>query len=351
MRPTVHHIVSTLALVAASSLCVTLATRSAHAADWPVSSPAGQRLDADRLERGIERLREVGLRSVLVVRGGEVVAERSFVGRGVNDRPTNVKSASKSLLSALVGIALERGEIESVEQTVAELLPERAEGLAAAKRRITLADLLSMQAGLASTSGPAYGAWVASSDWAAAALERPLEHPPGEEFSYSTGSSHLVAAILTRATGEDLLAYARRHLLDPLGVRVTAWDRAPEGVRFGGNNLSMSPEDLARLGQLYLQGGRWGERQLVPASWVERSTRPHAEGWPDRYGAYGYLWWLPPDDPWDSFAAIGYGGQFLYVVPELDMLVVTTASLESKGEAWDRRAFEILREDVFGAAR
>lgn len=338
-----------LTLVALAVVLLAI-VRPAGAADWPTSTPADQNLDPDRLDRGLDRLMALdGLRSVLVVRNGRLVAER-----GPTARSTNIKSASKSLLSALVGIALERGELESLDQTVADLLPDRAANLPEAKRRITLGNLLSMESGLESTSGDAYGAWVASRDWATAALGQPTDGTPGETFAYSTGNSHLVAAILTRATGEDLLAYARRHLLEPLDMTVTAWDRAPEGVRFGGNNLSMSPRDLARLGQLYLQGGRWGERQIVPEAWVERSTRRHAVGWPHRYGAYGYLWWIPPgadDEPWSWFAAIGYGGQFLVVVPELDMVVVTTATLEGKGEAWDGRAFEILRDDVFGAAR
>lgn len=337
----------TLFALTALGLAVLAVARPVGAADWSVSTPADQNLDPDHLDRGLDRLMALdGLRSVLVIRDGQIVAER-----GPTSRSTNIKSASKSLLSALVGIALERGEIESLDQTVAELLPEQAANLPEAKRRITLGNLMSMESGLESTSGDAYGAWVASRDWAAAALERPMDGTPGEAFAYSTGSSHLVAAILTRATDEDLLAYARRHLLETLDVTVTAWDRSPEGVRFGGNNLSMSPRDLARLGQLYLQGGRWGDRQIVPEAWVERSTKRHAVGWPHRYGAYGYLWWIPPGASWDWFAAIGYGGQFLVVVPELDMLVVTTATVESKGEEWDARAFEILREDIFGAAR
>jgi CubicO group peptidase (beta-lactamase class C family) len=336
-----------LALLGSAAALFAIA-RPAGAADWPVSPPAAQNLDPDRLARGLDRLQAMsGLRSVLVVRNGQIVAER-----GPTTRSTNIKSASKSLLSALVGIALERGELESLDQSIADLLPERAANLPDAKRRITLGNLMSMESGLKSTSGENYGAWVSTRDWARSALEQPTAGTPGETFAYSTGNSHLVAAILARATGEDLLAYARRHLLEPLDMDVTAWSRSPEGVRLGGNELSVSPRDLARLGQLYLQGGRWGERQIVPKAWVERSTSPHAVGWPDRYGAYGYLWWIPPGaERWAWFAAIGYGGQFLVVVPELEMLVVTTATLEGKGEAWDGRVFEILREDLFGAAR
>jgi CubicO group peptidase (beta-lactamase class C family) len=329
----------------------TVTGRPAAVDELAAADPASQGLDPERLARGVERLRgQAGLRSLLVVRNGRVVADESFAGAGLNDRPHDVKSASKSLLSALVGIAIERGAIAGVDATVGDLLPGYARGLPEAKRAITLGDLLAMESGLASTSGEHYGAWVAHGDWTAAALARPLEGEPGAGYTYSTGNSHLVSAILTEATGRSTLELARETLLGPLGVEVSSWERAPEGYYFGGNSFEVTPRDLARFGQLYLQDGRWGDRQVVPAEWVERSTRRHAEGWPDRYGAYGYLWWLPPDDPWESFAAIGYGGQLLYVVPELEMLAVLTATHEGKGADWDRETFAILRDSVFGAA-
>lgn len=318
---------------------------------WQEASPESVGLDPQRLARGVERVGELsGMRSLLVVRHGRIVAERSFVGSGLNRRPHDVKSASKSLLSALVGIAIERGEIPGVDTTLAELLPEYAEGLPPEKRSIPLGQLLSMSSGLASTSGEHYGAWVSTGDWTRAALARPLVGDAGDAFGYSTGSSHVVSAVLTEATGRTALDYAREHLAGPLGITIHSWQGSPEGYSFGGNSVRMTPRDLARLGQLYLQEGRWNGRQVVPADWVRRSTRRHAEGWPHRYGAYGYLWWLPPNDPWESFAAVGYGGQFLYVVPELDMLLVTTATIESKGEEWDREAFRIFRAGIFSAA-
>jgi CubicO group peptidase (beta-lactamase class C family) len=321
-------------------------------ADWRTATPESQGLDPVRLARGIERVRGLsGARSLLVVRNARIVAEASFAGPDLNRRPHDVKSASKSLLSALVGIALEEGWIDGLDASIARLLPRYAEGLAPEKRAITLADVLAMSPGLASTSGEHYGAWVSSGDWTRAALARPMTAAPGEEFSYSTGSSHLVSAILTEASGKSTLELARERLLGPVGIEVHSWQRAPEGYYLGGNSVRMTPRDLARLGQLYLQEGSWNGRQVVPASWVRESTRRHAEGWPWRYGAYGYFWWLPPDDPWDSYAAVGYGGQFLYVVPELRMLLVMTSTLAGKGEAWDEKALAIFREEIFGSAR
>jgi len=335
----------------AALLLLAAPAAAADGDEWETASPESQGLDPERLARGIERVEALsGARSLLVVRNGRIVAERSFAGSDLNRRPHDIKSASKSLLSALVGIALEAGWIDGLDATVADLLPGYAEGLPPEKRRISLADVLAMSAGLASTSGEHYGAWVSNGDWTRAALARPLTAEPGTEFTYSTGSSHLVSAILTEATGKSVLELAREHLTGPVGIAIHSWQRSPEGYYFGGNSFQTTPRDLARLGQLYLEEGRWNGRQVVPASWVAESTTRHAEGWPHRYGAYGYLWWLPPDDPWDSYAAVGYGGQFLYVVPELRMLLVMTSTLEGKGEAWDRKAFQIFREDIFGSA-
>jgi len=328
-----------------------LVERAAAGAAPAAEARDSAELDRGRLARGVERLGELGgVRSLLVMHGGRVVADESYAGSGLNRQPVDVKSASKSVLSALVGIAIERGQIDGLDATVEELLPAYARGLDEAKRAITLGDLLAMESGLGSTSGEHYGAWVTTGDWTAAALARPLASEPGSEFTYSTGNSHLVSAILSEATGRTTLELARATLFDPLGVDVAGWQRSPEGYYLGGNSLRIAPRDLATFGRLYLERGRWEGRQLVPAEWIEVSTRRHSEGWPDRYGAYGYLWWLPPDDSWDSFAAIGYGGQFLYIVPELDMLAVVTSTLEGKGAEWDREAFAILREDVFGAA-
>jgi CubicO group peptidase (beta-lactamase class C family) len=181
-----------------------------NGSEWQTASPESQGLDPERLARGIERVGALsGARSLLVVRNARIVAERSFAGSDLNRRPHDIKSASKSLLSALVGIALEEGWIDGLDATVAELLPGYAEGLPPEKRGIALADVLSMSAGLATTSHGHYGAWVSSSDWTRAALARPMTSRPGTEFTYSTGSSHLVSAILTEAAGESVLALAR----------------------------------------------------------------------------------------------------------------------------------------------
>jgi CubicO group peptidase (beta-lactamase class C family) len=253
------------------------------------------------------------------------------------------------VLSALVGIALERGVLPGLDAKLPELLAAEAAALDdARKREIRLRHLLTMTSGLASTSGRFYGAWVASRDWARAALARPLRGAPGERFDYSTGSSHLIATALARACRCDLLAFGREALFAPLGIEVAGWATDPKGVRFGGNSFRVTPEALGRFGHLYLAEGSWRGRQLVPASWVRETTRRHAVGWPDRYGAYGMLWWLPPFAE-RAVMAVGFGGQFLIVAPERDAVVVITSTNRGKGAAWDRELLRRVERELLPA--
>lgn len=336
-----HRSLRTLLLTAA--LVGGSVATAAH--DWPRCSPDETGFDPAALAQAADRLDAIaGTRTLHVARGGCLVLERSF-GAPVSS-PHNVKSASKSVLSALVGIAVEQGHLEGVDQPVAELLPEAFRRAGPSDGNdILLRHLLSMTAGLASTSGEEYGAWVTSSDWVEAALRRPRVAEPGDRFTYSTGNSHLISALLTRATGISTLEYARRSLLEPLDIHITAWDESPQGIYFGGNNMALRPRDLLAFGQLYLQKGRWGDRQVVPAEWVERSTRVRSEGWPERYGTYAWLWWVRPSG---AFMAVGYGGQFLLVSAADDAVVLLTSTHAGKGAAWDRNVLGIIEEDLLG---
>lgn len=296
----------------------------------------------------VDALTSVAEVRALVVQGEDSIA-LEWYRTAADAGATNVKSASKSVLSALVGIALERERIAGLDVAVAELLPEHADLLAAPPQGgITLRHLLSMTAGLESTSGAAYGAWVAGDHWLRGALSRPVVAAPGQDFVYSTGSSHVVAAILERATRpQGLMRWAREVLFDPAGIGRVSWQRAPEGLPFGGNNMAMTPLDLARFGRLWLVEGENEGDRIVPAAWVAAATTPAAEGWPERYGAYGLGWWLPGGGP---FLAVGFGGQFLWVDPEHRTVVVVTSTSPQKGAAWDRHVLELVRQIAAGGA-
>ncbi len=291
----------------------------------PPPPPPPDSLWLARIEQEAARL--APLNSLLISFEDTLVVEHYFEGLRP-DRPVNVKSVSKTILSALVGIALDRGELTSLDQTVAGLLPDYFDdGLAPGKREITLRHLISMTSGLEGTSFDNYDRWVASRDWIRYVLDQPVREPPGVRMRYSTGNFHLLSVVLTRASGLSTLEYARRYLFNPLGITTRAWDQDPLGYYLGGNNMSLTPREMVTFGHLYLNRGRIGERQVVSAAWID-SSWSLSTGRTGMWG-YGLGWWyrrLAGEDVW---YAVGYGGQYLFVVPGLDLVVVSTTRLGS----------------------
>ncbi len=269
------------------------------------------------------------LYSLLVSWRGTTVAEQYYNGARA-ERLANIKSASKSVISALVGIAVDRrllpGVTEPISTYFADLLPGPTN---AAKRRITIEDLLTMRSGLETTSNRNYGAWVQSPNWVRFALGRPLLAPPGQSMDYSTGNTHLLSAILTKATGRSTWQFAQDTLARPLGFSLAPWTRDPQGVYFGGNEMAMTPRQLLAFGELYLRGGRANGTQILPAAWIDASFVPRGRSQRgDNDGrAYGYGWWMRTLAGHQAYYAWGFGGQFVFVVPDLDLVIVTTSSV------------------------
>ena len=265
------------------------------------------------------------LHSLLVFHRDSLRRERYFSGARA-DRAANIKSASKSVMSALVGIALQRGHLRSIQQPLSELLPVETRGLDSAVRDITVEDLLTMRAGLQSTSFDQYGAFVTSRNWVRHTLTRPVVAPRGEgaPMIYSTGSTHLLSAVLTRATKQSTHAFGRRSLA-PLGIRLRPWTTDPQGVYFGGNEMRMTPREMLAFGRLYLNGGRIPDgTQLLPRTWIDSSWVPRTtSNWSGN--AYGYGWWIREAHGHPVYFAWGYGGQFIFVVPSASMVVVATS--------------------------
>jgi CubicO group peptidase (beta-lactamase class C family) len=293
------------------------------------------------------------LRSLLVQSRGRLVGERYYRGATRSTR-ANVKSASKSIVSALVGIAIARGKLRGVDQTVAELLPaDVGAGTDPRTLAITVEDLLTMRTGLESTSFENYGRWVSSRNWVRDALRRPVvaERGAGGPMIYSTGSTHLLSAILTRATGMSTYQFARRFLAAPLGISLRPWQTDPQGIYFGGNEMYLTPRDMVKLGALYLNGGVANGRQVVPRDWIERSTRVYTRsGWSDN--DYGYGWWIRTARGHKVYYAWGYGGQFIFVVPDLELVVVTTsaANVANRERGHLEAIYSLLEEYIVPAA-
>lgn len=300
------------------------------------------------------------LHSLLVSWRGGMLFERYYNGVS-RERHANIKSASKSVISALVGIAVDRQLIPAVQTPIATYFPELVDDPDPRKREITVEHLLTMRPGLEGTSNRNYGAWVTSRNWVRHALARPMFAAPGEEMEYSTGNTHLLSAILTKAAGATTREFANEVLAEPLGFSLPPWPRDPQGIYFGGNDMLVTPRQMLAFGELYLNEGRSADQQILSREWVDRSCegverrrRPGPAFDPDgnvdplRDRRYGYGWWVHEVADYQTCFAWGYGGQYIFVLPELELVLVATSSADVSDERRDHRRllFDILERLV-----
>ena len=287
----------------------------------------------------------------MVARHGEELLAERVRGPGL-DTPVNVKSVSKSVIAALVGAAIARGVLDGVEQPVAPVLgglvPAGADPRIDA---ITLDHLLTMRAGLERTSGRNYGRWVTSPNWVRHVLTRPFVAEPGGRMLYSTGSYHLLSAALTQASGRSTLALARDWLGEPLGIDIPPWTRDPQGFYLGGNNMMLAPRALLRFGEMYREGGAWRGAQVLPQAWVEASWTPRTSSFFTGH-AYGYGWFIVQARGHPVAYAWGYGGQMIYVVPDLGLTAVITSdpTAPSGRSGYVRQLHRLLADTIIPAA-
>jgi CubicO group peptidase (beta-lactamase class C family) len=283
------------------------------------------------------------IRAIIVTVDGRTLFERYYGGATAEDS-RSVFSVTKSVISVLVGQAVSEGRLR-LEDRLSRLLPQYAKEMTPRVAGVTLRQLLTMTGGFQDTSGGIADAEMArSKDWVRFILAH-QDGEPGKEFVYSDFGAHLLSPILQHATGQPVLAYARTHLFDPLGIRSRpaaqpvafgpevsefnrarfAWATDPQGFALGFTHLKMPPRDMARFGQLFLQEGRWDGRQLVPATWVRQSTTAQAG---DAFSPYGFLWWITEADHARAFAAEGYGGQLVEGVPQRRLVVVISTYVD-----------------------
>jgi CubicO group peptidase (beta-lactamase class C family) len=279
------------------------------------------------------------IRAILVQANGRTVFERYY--RSSATEYHNVASATKTVMSTLVGIAVGDGSLR-LDQPLAQLLPSYASAMTPAVAHTTLRQVLTMTAGLAGSFNPAGDlGFVTSPDWVRAILTHPAR-PPGRSFGYSSGGSHLLSAILVTATGMSVLDYARAKLFDPLGIPTRpafqplptasnidayqkagfAWPVDPQRRHAGFGFLKLRPRDMAKIGTLYLNGGRWQGEQLVPAAWIRDATTAHVPAADGATPSYGYQWWVGTAAGDPAYLAWGFGGQLIEVVPHRHLVVV-----------------------------
>ena len=218
------------------------------------------------------------------------------------------------------------------------------------KRRITIRHLLTHTSGYVWSEGDHFfWAWLWSSDYLRFFLELPFVDELGSRFIYNTGGTHALSAIVARTSGMSTLEFGEQYLFSPIGMDVRRWDRSPEGNYIGGAEMHFTARGMARFGLLYLNGGRWSGEQILPEAWVTESTGEQVkadyqtrndntmpESWvwpylePGNFTGYGYLWWRRDTGGHETFVALGYGGQFIFVIPELQLVVVATSTFDKK---------------------
>jgi CubicO group peptidase (beta-lactamase class C family) len=287
------------------------------------------------------------MHALLVSHRGRLTLEYYAKGYSAG-RLANVKSASKSIIAALVGIAIDRKLIGGVREPIARWFPELRTDPDPRRRAITIEDLLTMRSGLESTSGGNYGRWVSSRNWVRFALERPMVSDPGTSMEYSTGTSHLLSAILTKASGRSTHQFASEVLAGPLGIALARWPRDPQGIFFGGNEMLLTPRQMIAIGELWLNRGRANGRQIVPAAWVETSCEPRTRSRFDPDREYGYGWWIQTFNRHRACFAWGFGGQYIFVFRELDLVVAVSSSTADSDErrGYRRQLFDLLEAHV-----
>ncbi|MFX0091580.1 MAG: serine hydrolase domain-containing protein [Candidatus Hodarchaeota archaeon] len=327
---------------------------------WRTSSPEAQNLNSTKLNAMCDNIAEsdIGVDSIAIVRNGFLVYEKVF--EYYNYSPMHhLFSSTKSITSILIGIANQTGYITNLDQPVLEIFSDRNfTNMDSRKQSMTIRHLLKMESGLEWNEDPItnssvdkhdyallsnhtnfyFDNWpicleskavqmvLLNTDWVQFILDQPMRDEPGTRFEYSTGVAHLLSAIIQNKTGMKAADFAKLTLFDPLNISNYYWWTDPMGITTGGHGLWMTPLDMLKIGYLYLNNGTWNNRQIVPKEWVQESTEPYNLGlrlnnndwW------YGYLWWV--DNYTNTMQTGGFGGQFIFIKPDENLVVSITAS-------------------------
>ena len=322
--------------------------------ELPTATPSSQGFDEERLSKG---LLEVGnrfyIRSMLIVRNGHLVAEEYFNGTH-KDSLNPLRGATNIITSALIGIAIDEGFIKNEFEPLINFITD----IDSAKRDITIQNLLTMTSGIRwdESTGGDFGDWLDSGDHLNYVLNRPLAEPPGHRFQYNSAGVHLLSLVIAEATGMSLLDFADENLFKPLGITSRKWEVDSSGFPFAGHGLHLRPIDLAKLGVLILQDGMSGDTELVSSDWLGKSVRTQfhlGEIHSNLQLNYGYLWWVESKQSNEVWLAWGNGGQFIYCMPDRNLVIVTTTALASlprqEALARERTLFSLIAEYVLPA--
>jgi CubicO group peptidase (beta-lactamase class C family) len=296
--------------------------------DWRASTPEEQGMDSQKLADMINAIgaNGISINSVTIIRNGYMVDDTYFYPYQKEFRHA-ANSETKSFLSALAGIAMEEGDIKGVDGKVLDYFKDQAvANVDQRKQRLTIRNLMTMTTGLdwQFDGNVSTQQMLQSQNWTNFTLDLPMKEDPGRTFNYCNGASNVLSAIIQKTTGKSAFDYAAEKLA-PLGMRDLFWSADPEGVSTGYSGIYIYPEDAAKFGYLYLRDGEWDGKQVVPKKWIEESTTKQANGsWNPIFPGYGYMWWT---NRFGGYAALGFGGNYIFVVPKLDLVVVFTGGI------------------------
>lgn len=293
---------------------------------WQKDTPENHHIDSAFLSEFHRSLDETQVYASLIVKDDFIVDE--YYKNGYDqDSVFTLQSCSKSVTSTLIGIAIDQGFIEDTDVPIAQYFPQIKQYANENLKNITIWHLLTHTSGLDISDSAIWNSWRASDDWIEYALARPSISAPGVAFDYSTAGTHLLTAILEKATGMTAYDFGKQYLFDPMGMTSVKCEVSPEGTSDGGNGFAMNVYDMAKLGKLYLDGGKWQGKQLVSEQWIQAATSlqfDRSTGSAD----YGYQWWVRTfgEKDYDAFFAQGHAGQYIFVVPEIRLMAVFTSN-------------------------
>jgi len=323
-----HTSVARFLLLLSSLTSFSCRTNGASIDGWSTVTPEEVGLDSAALVEMFDFVgkREIPVHSIQIARHGRLALDAYFYPFAAHTRH-DLASVTKSITSTLVGLAIAKGYLADVQQPVSTLFKNRvAVNFDDRKRKLTLEHLLTMTAGWDCGFEPKearLSEMRRSADWLQFMLDLPMVAEPGTRWAYCSGNCHVLSVLLTQITGTNALTFARRELFNPLGITDVAWPTDPHGNNHGWGDLQMHPRDMAKIGQLFLQRGRWAGRQMVPETWVQTATSAHVERTSNN-DHYGYFWWVKGTNFPGMFEAVGRGGQRITVWPAKDLVLVMT---------------------------
>lgn len=297
--------------------------------EWKHDTAENHNMNNEKLENFYKEIgNHTDIYGALVIKDDNIIGE--YYKEGYNqDSIFTLQSCSKSVTSSLIGIAIDKGYIRDVNVLISEYFPEILESNNQNLKEITIWHLLTHTSGLNMNDTNNWNEWRISENWVDYILSRGSKSKPGTRFDYSTGNSHLLSVILQKATGMTAYDFGKKYLFEPLGMESVKCELDPQGYSDGGNGFSMNVYDMAKFGRLFLNKGEWEGKQIISQNWIEESTKVQFDR---KAGSanYGYQWWVRTfgSQKYDAYFAQGHWGQFIFVIPEINLMVVFTSHHE-----------------------